>query len=125
MKNLILGVVLTLYLTSNINASDNIKTQFSGKQIYENGCLYCHGETGMGDGIASKNPKNYFFPKNLNKIILTEEQVFLIAKHGAHYYGALKEDMPAWGIKFSDEELKAVAKYIKTTFKRENIEKEK
>jgi len=79
----------------------------------------------MGDGIASKNPANYFFPKNLNKILLTEEQVFLIAKHGAHYYGSLKQDMPAWGVKFSDDELKAVAKYIKTTFKRENIKQEK
>ncbi len=125
MKKFILATSIALLFSSSLFAEEKKSETISGEEIYKNGCMLCHGEKGMGDGIASKNPKNYFFPKNLNKIILTEEQIFLIAKHGAYYYGALKHDMPAWGVKFSDEELRAVAKYVKTTFKRENIEKTK
>lgn len=117
MRALILASSLVFALS--VNASE-----ISGEKIYKSSCLFCHGESGMGDGIASKKPENYFYPKNLNKTILSEEQIFLVAKHGAYYYGALKQDMPAWGVRHNDEELRAVAKYVKDTFKRENIEKQ-
>jgi mono/diheme cytochrome c family protein len=114
MRALILASLFLFSLSANAD-------EISGEKIYKSSCLFCHGESGMGDGIASKKPENYFYPKNLNKTILSEEQVFLVAKHGAYYYGALKQDMPAWSVRHSDEELRAVAKYVKDTFKRENI----
>ena len=87
-----------------------------GEKIFKRNCSLCHGITGNGDSIyveESKANKQFLYPYDLTKIFLTEEQIFLYAKEGGHYWGADKEDMPSWKKKYNDQKLRSVAHYIK------------
>jgi mono/diheme cytochrome c family protein len=83
-----------------------------GKQIFKRNCSWCHGITGQGDGIATKNPIDSIFPYNLTKTLLTQKQIFLYAKYGGKFWGTNKKDMPSWKRKYDDFTLKSVAKYV-------------
>lgn len=83
-----------------------------GKKVYFRNCMYCHGLSGKGDGIATKNPEDSIFPYDLKKTLLTQKQMFLYIKYGGHYWGTYKDDMPAWGVKYDDFTLKSTAKFV-------------
>jgi len=83
-----------------------------GKKIYKRNCSWCHGETGEGDGEATRNPEKSIYPYNLRKTLLDEKQIFLYAKYGGRYFGTHKNDMPNWSRKYDDFTLKSVAHYI-------------
>ena len=86
-----------------------------GAKIFKRNCSLCHGETGNGESPyveQSKANKQFIYPYNLTRTLLSEDQIFLYAKHGGHFWGTDKTDMPSWKKKYSDEELKSVAKYI-------------
>jgi len=88
-----------------------------GKKIFMRNCSLCHGLTGNGESVyveQSKANKEFLFPYNLRKIFLTEEQIFLYAREGGHFWGTDKEDMPSWKKKYNDKILRSVAHYIKT-----------
>jgi len=99
------------------SSSLNEKVLKRGKKIYGRTCAYCHGKQGHGQGVATYNPEQSIFPYDLTKIILTEKQVFLFAKHGGEHWGSQSDDMPAWGVKYDDETLMGIAKYIETNLK--------
>jgi mono/diheme cytochrome c family protein len=87
-----------------------------GKKIFLRNCSLCHGLDGSGESEfveKSKSNKNFIYPYNLKKILLDEEQIFLYTKYGGKFWGAYKNDMPAWKRKYDDYILKSVAKYIK------------
>lgn len=88
-----------------------------GKKIYGRTCAYCHGKQGHGQGVATYNPEQSIFPYDLTKIILTEKQIFLFAKYGGEHWGSQADDMPAWGVKYDDETLMGIAKYIQNKLK--------
>ncbi len=88
-----------------------------GKKIYGRTCAYCHGKQGHGQGVATYNPEQSIFPYDLTKILLDEKQIFLFAKHGGEHWGSQADDMPAWGVKYDDETLMGIAKYIETKLK--------
>ena len=86
-----------------------------GEKIYKKKCSLCHGKQGEGDGTfvkASKKNKDMIYPYNLQRTLLSEEQIFLYAKYGGKFWGTYKNDMPSWKKKYSDVELKSVAKYV-------------
>ena len=88
-----------------------------GKRIFLKTCAKCHGKTGDGQSKYTqilKKTKGVIYPYNLTRTLLDEEQIFLYAKYGGHFWGAYKSDMPAWKSKYNDTELKSVAHYIKT-----------
>ena len=89
-----------------------------GKKIFNRNCAYCHGKEGKGNGVATYNPEKSIFPYNLTKILLTEKQIFLFAKYGGKHWGAQKDDMPGWGVKYDDETLMGVARYVETNLKK-------
>lgn len=92
-----------------------------GKKIFLKKCSKCHGEKGEADSIyaqSSQTNQDFIYPYNLTKIILTEEQIFLFAKYGSYFWGSDRADMPAWNHKYSDIELKSVAKYIQEAIKK-------
>jgi len=106
--------VANLYAKSDsIPEAKKSKMLKRGKKIYKRNCSWCHGITGKGDGEASRNPELSIFPYDLTKSLLTQEQSFLYAKYGSHYWGTEKTDMPAWSPKYDDYTLKSVVKYIK------------
>ncbi len=88
-----------------------------GKKIYSRTCAYCHGKQGHGQGVATYNPEQSIFPYDLTKIILDEKQIFLFAKHGGEHWGSQSDDMPAWGVKYDDETLMGIAKYVEDHLK--------
>ncbi|MDB2405656.1 c-type cytochrome [Arcobacteraceae bacterium] len=83
-----------------------------GKKIFKRNCIYCHGEKGKGDGIATKNPEDSIFPYDLTKTLLTRKQIFLYVKFGGKHWGTNKNDMPSWSRKYNDFKLRSVARYI-------------
>jgi len=88
-----------------------------GKKIWTKKCAKCHAIKGDGKSEyveKSKKEDEFIYPYNLRRTLLSEKQIFLYAKYGGNYWGAYKSDMPAWGRKYNDIELKSVAHYIKT-----------
>jgi len=84
----------------------------TGGKIYQESCVSCHGV----DGDANITLKLVVKPRSLKKSILTEKQSYEIIKHGAHYWGANANIMPAFKNIYSEYELKALAFYIKKEF---------
>ncbi len=100
----------------NVKKIDAKKMHKIGKKIFKRNCSLCHGLKGDGDSIyveQSKANKEFLFPYDLRKTIMSEDQIFLIVKFGAHYWGADKEDMPSWKKKYDDTKLRSVAHYVK------------
>ncbi len=88
-----------------------------GKKIYKRNCSWCHGVDAKGDGEATRNPEKSIFPYDLSKTLLSNEQMFLYAKHGGHFWGTDKDDMPGWSRKYDDYTLKSVVRYINEEFR--------
>jgi mono/diheme cytochrome c family protein len=92
-----------------------------GKKIFQKKCALCHGVTGNGESEyveQSKSEENFIYPYNLTRTLLDEEQIFLYAKFGGHFWGTDKKDMPSWKRKYNDVKLKSVAKYVHDEIKK-------
>jgi len=102
---------------SQENQSKMLKT---GEKIFNRNCSMCHGMSGNGQSEyveQSKAQKNFIYPYDLRRTLLTEEQIFLYAKYGGKYWGTMKDDMPSWKKKYDDFTLKSVAKYVNEKIK--------
>ncbi len=87
-----------------------------GEKIFKRNCSKCHGKKGNGKSEyveKSKASNIFIYPYNLTRTLLSEDQIFLYAKFGGHYWGTAKTDMPSWKKKYNDFKLKSVAKYVK------------
>lgn len=103
--------------TVTISDEKMLKT---GKKIFKRNCSLCHGITGNGESVyveQSKANNQFIYPYNLRRTLLTENQVFLYAKFGGHFWGTNKTDMPSWKKKYDDTTLKSVARYIELKIK--------
>jgi cbb3-type cytochrome c oxidase subunit III len=92
-----------------------------GKKIFKRNCSLCHGIDGSGESEyveKSKKSNNFIYPYNLQKIILTKQQIFLYTKFGGKFWGAHKSDMPSWQNKYNDFQLKSVAQYVDEVIKK-------
>lgn len=99
-----------------LNGMKDDKMLATGQKIFKKNCSLCHGVTGNGESEyveKSKASNVFIYPYNLTRTLLTEEQIFLYAKFGGHYWGTDKSDMPTWKKKYNDIKLKCVAKYVK------------
>ncbi len=104
-----------------ISKEDKLKMDKIGKKIFKRNCSLCHGIDGSGKSDyveQSKASNNFIYPYDLRRTLLTQDQIFLYAKFGGHYWGTDKDDMPSWKKKYSDMKLKAVAKYVKEKIKK-------
>jgi mono/diheme cytochrome c family protein len=93
----------------------------TGKMIFKKNCSRCHGINGDGKSKyveQSKNSRSFIFPYNLTRTLLNEDQIFLYAKYGGHFWGTDKDDMPSWKKKYDDFQLKSVARYIQKEIKK-------
>jgi mono/diheme cytochrome c family protein len=105
----------TLITQAIIKINDKEVSLSLGEKIFKKNCKLCHGIVGDGNSKYVENSKHddkFIYPYNLQKILLSEDQIFMYAKLGGKYWGTHKDDMPSWETKYCDNELKSVAKYI-------------
>ena len=80
-----------------------------GEDIYENSCSACHGEHGRGDGVMANilpmKPADHTRTGIVSKI--SNQQLIMTITEGRGDY------MPGWNNLLSEEEIAAVASYIR------------
>jgi len=110
------------YLSKKINYKNIIiDDKDIGKKIFQKKCSLCHGANGDGNSQYSdihKKNRNFIFPYNLQKIILSQRQIFLFIKYGGKYWGGSTDDMPSWSSKYDDKTIKSIAKYVTNIIKK-------
>ncbi|MBC8518990.1 MAG: c-type cytochrome [Gammaproteobacteria bacterium] len=89
-----------------------------GDELYQFRCMVCHGEEGMGDGVAAElmYPKPRDFSLSMFKyksspgtILPRDEDLFHTIKFGLDGTG-----MPGWGTLLSDEQISSLIPVIKS-----------
>ncbi len=100
----------------------------AGKAVYQKRCIFCHGDEGGGDGVASERlmPKPRDFTMGLykyrttpNGMLPTDDDLFRAISKGLPGTG-----MPAWEDTLSEVERRSVIQYIKTFSKKFERQKE-
>lgn len=87
----------------------------NGKQIFHKYCTECHGLSGAGDGPSAMalDPR----PRDLNDLDymqnLSNQELFNVIQKGGHSSG-MSEQMPAWGSKINDDEMKDLIFYVRS-----------
>ena len=86
-----------------------------GRAIFEAHCTVCHGPMGRGDGPGSKviRQRMLDFSDAAAMRGLDDRFLFDIIKKGSSQFGR-SNAMPAWGMKLTDEEIRAVVAYIRS-----------
>jgi len=109
--------------SEKLSTAQKAKMLKTGKKIFKRNCSLCHGTTGDGKSAyveQSKANDQFIYPYNLQKTLLSEDEIFLYAKFGGHYWGTDKDIMPSWKKKYNDIKLKSVARYIQEKIKKEH-----
>ena len=102
----ILGAALLLAATGALGQGDKDLLK-QGQEIFEDTCADCHRSN--GEGLPNKFPAlkgNAFVQGN-------PQPVLLIVLYGRH--GKLGQ-MPAWGEKFTDQEIAAMVSYVRNAW---------
>jgi mono/diheme cytochrome c family protein len=86
-----------------------------GRAIFEAHCAVCHGTTGKGDGPGARviRQKMADFSAAAAMRLVSDRFLFDIIKKGSSQFGR-SNAMPAWGMKLSDEEIRAVVAHIRS-----------
>ncbi|MFQ5559144.1 MAG: c-type cytochrome [Nitrospinota bacterium] len=83
-----------------------------GEVIYKKYCVYCHGKTGFGDGLAAMtlkpSPANFIERETFKK---DDQILFEIVTYGLRRGYQL--EMPAWGPVLSKQERLDVLSFVK------------
>ena len=86
-----------------------------GEVTYKTLCLPCHGEKGMGDGVAAAalNPKPRNFTDKALMATISDKQMFTVIKEGGASVGK-SPLMVAWGpVLGDDQKIHDVASYVR------------
>ena len=86
-----------------------------GRAIFEAHCAVCHGPTGKGDGAGARvsRQKMTDFSDAAAMRAVSDRFLFDIIQKGSSQFGR-SNAMPAWGMKLSDEEIRAVVAHIRS-----------
>lgn len=86
-----------------------------GRAQYDTHCAVCHGPTGKGDGpgarVIRQPMRDFSDPAAMQAV--GDQFLFDMIKKGSSQFGR-SNAMPAWGMKFSDEEIRAVVAHIRS-----------
>jgi len=91
----------------------------SGKKIFTESCVTCHGESGKGDGPAAASFKQKpadFTDAEHSKFYSDQGRIYLIKK------GSVNTPMPAWENILSENDIQSVYAYVRSL--RSTIKKE-
>jgi mono/diheme cytochrome c family protein len=86
-----------------------------GRALFETHCAVCHGATGKGDGPGAKVVRQPMTDFTDAAAMANRDDRFLaeIIKKGGSQFGR-SNAMPAWGMKLSDEEIRALVGFIRS-----------
>jgi mono/diheme cytochrome c family protein len=86
-----------------------------GRALYDAHCAVCHGPTGKGDGPGASVVRQRMrdFTDAAAKREVSDRFLFDMIKKGSSQFGR-SNAMPAWGMKLSDAEIRAVVAYIRS-----------
>ena len=86
-----------------------------GRATFEAHCAVCHGPLGRGDGPGARviRQKMLDFSDAAAMRDVNDRFLFDIIKKGSSQFGR-SNAMPAWGMKLTDEEIRAVVAYIRS-----------
>lgn len=86
-----------------------------GGLLYETHCTVCHGRSGKGDGpgarVIRQPMRDFSNPSAMREV--NDRFLFEIVKKGSSQFGR-SNAMPSWGMKLSDEEIRAVVAHIRS-----------
>ncbi|CAG0969456.1 Cytochrome c oxidase subunit 2 [Planctomycetaceae bacterium] len=94
-----------------------------GKQLYQQNCAACHGETGQGDGVIAPSLKRTLMPRmsmtgheTVAPIDFTDAKNMLGASdailEGKIIRGGMGTGMPYWGPIFTTEQIQSLVDYL-------------
>jgi mono/diheme cytochrome c family protein len=91
--------------------SDSTESLSSGKALFEEYCVICHGSAGKGDGIAAQHLITK--PANLQEIAkrFPDRMFFMQISKG-------KGDMPSWFDMLTQKEISQVTKFVRSLGKK-------
>ncbi|HSB79238.1 MAG TPA: c-type cytochrome [Candidatus Methylomirabilis sp.] len=86
-----------------------------GRALFAAHCAECHGDTGKGDGPGAKIVRTPMTDFTNAAAMANRDDHFLaeIIKKGGSQFGR-SNAMPAWGMKLSDEEIRALVVFIRS-----------
>jgi mono/diheme cytochrome c family protein len=86
-----------------------------GRALYGAHCAVCHGPTGKGDGpgasVVRQRMRDFTDAAAMREV--SDRFLFDMIKKGSSQFGR-SNAMPAWGMKLSDAEIRAVVAYIRS-----------
>lgn len=115
MKRFAWVLVLVMILFWGFLVFAGISISADAKALYKWYCAQCHGEEGKGDGINSVkelpvSPTNHTDTAEMKK--RAAKNPFIDAIKGGGAAIGKSEIMPAWDKTLTDEEIKALDKYV-------------
>jgi mono/diheme cytochrome c family protein len=109
------GLLLLWMLLSRGAGTPTATRTSDGHSIFEAHCTVCHGPLGKGDGPGARvvGQKILDFTDATAMRAVSDRFLFDIIKKGSSQFGR-SNAMPAWGMKLTDEEIRAVVAYIRS-----------
>ncbi len=96
--------IITLAAALALGTSTCVYAQDDPAALYKSKCQACHGADGKGDTVAGKKvgAKDFHSPEVAK---MSDAELFEVTKKG-------KEKMPSYDKKLTDDQIKALIKYI-------------
>lgn len=109
------GILLLGMLLSRRAGTPPATRTHDGRAIFEAHCAVCHGPMGKGDGPGAGvvRQKILDFTDAAAMRAVNDRFLFDIIKKGSSQFGR-SNAMPAWGMKLTDEEIRAVVAHIRS-----------
>lgn len=98
----------TKYKTMKNTVAKNDVSNKTGMSLYVKNCGFCHGKTGLGDGVKSKMLKT--FPGNFSNATYQNQT------DGEHFYKIKtgRSEMPKYEGKIPDNDIWNIVNYMRT-----------
>jgi len=117
-------LLMMLMATTSLCLQSTVASAESAKNNYRTYCMQCHGMEGTGMGVniqdMSVQPRDHSDSKAMST--RTDSELFKVIKEGGLSINK-SSLMPPWADNFTDQEIHALVKHLRTLCKCENSSK--